>query len=295
MSDTFSIEAQYKVHFHTKNPVPIPVIIESLQGYEKILKRTGPFVELKFPTIEVVDINVLVAHIESGSLIEDFIVRYVFKNRENYDDAKDIAHQLLEDNGVLKTIATLGVGAIIGVGVTQYFGSDEASTKLEAYNNTIINIGGEIDLEADDIRTVISGVSRGSRISKAAVQALSPAKTDEDAEMSVSGETILQVGKDFLSRVPAEYEKPAPYETSETYSGVYIEVRASDVDNSQSGWGGTIQGLSDSRIKFSVADGVDPNQLHGKQRVKVDLVLLSRTENKKLKPHLATITAVHLE
>ncbi|MCP5166660.1 MAG: hypothetical protein H6989_04690, partial [Pseudomonadales bacterium] len=141
MSDTYSIETRYSVKFTTENPVPISKIVESLVAYEKLLRRTPRFIERAYPGIQIIETQVLVDHIESGSLIEDFVIRYVFKSDENYDNFKESVAKIMDDNGALKTLVAIGMGAIIGYGIFTYVGHNPAKTHVEAYNNTIINIG----------------------------------------------------------------------------------------------------------------------------------------------------------
>lgn len=290
------LETSYSLKYTTKNPVPIPEIIESLQNIEKILERTPPFVEKAFAELKVVSMSVYVQSLQSGSLKEDFLVRYVFKGRENYDKAKEVYDKLLEDNTVIRTVVALGVGAMLGYGVSLALNPGQSATKIEAYNNTIVNIGGEVGLEAEDISAILKATRDKKALARQAVSVVRPAKADPDATIEMDGIPELTVGKEFISSTPDEYEAPMPSEKTETYRDVDIVIYASDRDKATSNWAGALPGIVDNRVRFNLGDAIDPRALHGRIQVKGDVVVVFRyvTSKKEYQAKLVEIESVDI-
>jgi hypothetical protein len=277
MIDTFSINVEYGIKYTTKNPVPIPEIIETLESYERILKRTGPFIEKAFAGIKIIDTKVHISYIESGSLIEHFLVEYVFKGQENYDEAKKVFDKLMKDNDVVRTIVAMGVGGLIVYGVTQALPSGKPATNIEAHNNTILNFGADIDFSSSDFQAALKAATKDRKaLAKDAVAAVRPAKSDPSAEIQIDGMPGLNLTSAAILEVPDEYAPPVPSERTSNYAGVTLLIHASDRDNKDKGWAGTVAGIVSSRKPVVLGDGIDPEALHGRTSFKANITVHER-------------------
>lgn len=275
-ADTFSVNVAYGITYNTIKPVPIPDVIKSLQSLEKLLQRTPAFVEKAYKEIKIVETKVFVSKIESGSLIEDFVVQYVFKGRENCDDAKKVWDNIMKDNTAIRTVVAMGVGSLMTLGVMQIIPTGHSTTQIEAYNNTIINMGGTVDLKADDFKAVLDSIKDKKSLSKEAVDAIKPAKADPGATISVSGITALDVPAAVIEEAPAEYTPPQPKEREVNYNNVDLVVYASDRDKTESGWAGIIPTVVDKRTPISLDVTINPTNLHGRLKVKADVIVHER-------------------
>lgn len=290
----FVVETSYKIKYTNKQPVPIPDIIESLSSLERILRRTPGFVEKYYKDIKIVETQIYVSSIESGSLIEDFVIRYVFKGQGNYDKAKDLAHDILGDNEVLKTIVAIGVGSVITYGLMSANGSEPTKPAIEAYNNTIINIGADVDFKAADIQAVLKGLPKKT-VARDAVQAVRPAKNENGATIEMADNESFTMPKKFIEQAPYQYEPPVPDERETKYTNVEIFIYASDRDNAEKGWAGIVPQLFDHRVKFSLGDSLDPKRLHGRTKARADVVVHEKfvKEKKTYEVKMVEITAVN--
>lgn len=290
MNKTYSIETTYQVTFTTRDAVPIATMVESLLAYEKLLKRTPKFIEKAYDGIEVLETHVLIQRVASGSLIQDFIIRYVVGGKENYNDIAELATQITDDSTAMQTIVALGVGAVIGYGAKLALTKSAPTTNIEAYNSTVINIGGDVSISADDVGEIIGGIRDKKRLAKETVEALSPAKEDPNSTIEVNDMAALTMSKELIAEVPAEYEPPQPPEMEKQYSNKQIQIHASDRDKQSAGWAGTVSGIVDKRVKFDLWEEVAPSQLHGKTSVQADI-----TVTFKLKPNKAEYTPTKVE
>ncbi|MBY6102328.1 hypothetical protein [Marinobacter nauticus] len=292
----FTLETTYSFNYKTKKPVPIPEIITSLENLEKLLERTPGLIEKAFVELQVVSMSVYVSSLKSGSLKEEFLIKYVFKGRENYEKAKEVYDKLLEDNTVIRSVVALGMGALIGYGVFSAMQPGQSTTQIEAYNNTIINVGADVGVEASDISAFLKATKDKKTLARQAVAVVKPAKADPDATIEMDEIPELTVGREFIRSTPDEYEPPVPTEKTESYSDVGIVIYASDRDKSDKAWAGIVPGVVDHRVRFVLADDVDPRKLHGRTQVRGDIVVTYRfvRSKKEYEPKLVEIDAVNL-
>ena len=279
--ELFFVETTYRIHYQTGTPVPIDDVIESLRSIERLIKRTPKFVEAAYKGVQVVGVDVYVDSLQTGSLIEEFMVRFVFKGKENYDNAKEVVAKLVEDNDVIRTVVAVGVGGLITAGAMSALGSKAPSTHVEAYNNTIITIGGVADMGAGDIKKILEGITDKKTLAKEAIGAIVPAKTDPDATIEFAGFNALTMGTELLRELPDEYVPPVQDEDSQDYADVDLVVYASDRDKTTSAWAGLVPGIVDKRVPFSLGEDVDPTKLHGRTRVRADITVISKFNKKK--------------
>lgn len=271
MAETqYVLETTYKIKYTNENPVPIAEIIDSLLALEKIIRRTPKFVERYYKGIKITSTEVFVSSVEAGSLKEEFVIRFVFKTKENYDQAKELAAKILGDNQVVKTIVALGVGAIIGAGMIYALPDGTQAPTIEAYNNTIINIGADINFSAADIKATL-GALPPKAVAREAIQAVRPAKLEPGSHIEMEELPGLDMPSKFVKESPYKYEPPMPSEKSSKYKNVEIFIHASDRDNNEKGWGGIVPELFEHRVKFVLADNVDPSKLHGRIKARADL------------------------
>lgn len=280
-TEFFTVTTGYKIVYKTEKPVPIQDVIESLKNLEKLILRTPIFIEKAYSGIEVVEVSVHVDSLQTGSLIEDFVIKYVFKNQDNYQKAQEVFSDMLNDNTALRTVVAMGIGGFLVYGVMSAIGGSSPAPNVAAYNNTIVNVGADAKLTGKDIELILSAVKDQKQLAQQAIGALKPAKNDPKATVEIEGVPELTMSEQFISEVPVEYEPPVPIKKTEEYSNLPILIYASDKDKSSSSWAGSVPGLIDKRIKFTLADTVNPAELHGKTRVYADVTVTSHYNKKK--------------
>lgn len=295
MSNTFQVETHYQVKYTNREPLPIADIVQSLESYERLLRRTPAFIEKAFDGITVTKIDVYVSSLESGSLTEDFLIKFVFKGQENYDEAKEVFNKIMQDNEVLRTAVAVGVGAIITFGAIKILPAGAPTTHIEANNNNIITIGGQIDLSADDIHTILDKLTDKKKLAQDVVQVILPSRRDSSASIEIEGFSDLNITPEFVSEAPSEYIAPEPEEKTVEYNNADVVIYASDRDKADKVWAGIVPGIADTRVQFTLNPGIDPKALHGKVRIKADISVISKFNKPKkiFKPRLVEIKRVY--
>ncbi|MGB9669942.1 MAG: hypothetical protein ACPLXR_02120 [Halothiobacillaceae bacterium] len=276
MSEVYSVTVPYAIKYTTEFPVPIDEIIESLRGLEKLLKRTPAFLEKAYDGIHVLETNVYVDKIESGSLYQSFVVEILFNGPENYEEAKKLATKVIKESGTVRTVVAVGVGAVLMYGATQMLPSGQPTNHVDAYNSVIINAGNDINLSGEDIQSVLDRISDKKSLARETAAVVRPAKADESATIEIEGLPELSVPSGVIGEIPGEYEPPVPQEREVAYQKVTLLIAASDKDKSATGWAGSAPGISDARKPFVLGDLVDPADVHGRTRIKADIVVHER-------------------
>lgn len=281
MSPTYTFSTTYEVKYTNKEPIPLDHVIESLKSFEQLLKRAPAFIEQAYDGIHILETRVLIETIESGSLYEKFVVNCVFGGKENHANAQQVIDEIMKSSTPIKLIVAVGVGAMISYGVTTALSGAANTTHITAYDNNIINIGGTASLDASDIKMVLDSIGDKKTLAKQAINAIAPAKLDPNATIEINGQTDLTISKGYITEVPERYEPPVPDEKEERYTDVEVFIHASDRDNRDKGWAGSLPDLFETRTKFILGEDVQPNQLHGRTSVRAAVTVLYRYQKTK--------------
>lgn len=292
------IEIPYKIKFTNKNPIPVDKLVESLLAYEKLIKRVGPFVEEACEGVYIEEIDVLISKIESGSLVEELLVRLIFKDEKNYEQAKEVAAKMFENNGLLTGAVCLGVAAYIGFGVKNAIisqGSTAPMTHIEAQHGAIVQLGGTMNISEKAIDRILNKTSDKKRVSKEAIAAVAPAHLEKGAHIEFNDSEKLAITPEFIKETPLEYEPPELRQSNETLLKTDIEIWASDKESLTRAWAGIIPGKIEKRIKFVLDEAIDPNEVHGNRIINADIIIVSSysSSKKEFVPKKVEILRIH--
>ena len=163
----FVFQTTHRIYYNTEEAVPLGDIALALMALERIVTAS----EGAFEGVTGVDIDrmqVLISKLESGSLIEDIVIKFFFKDQAGLDAFIAKARSKTLENGV--TGKSLVVGAVIAaaVGAGAFYAASRAGTggqtTITANNNVIINIGaGEVGMTPEAFKAVVKPRSRTRR------------------------------------------------------------------------------------------------------------------------------------
>lgn len=267
----------YRVRFTVDNPVPVSVVIDSLKAYERLLKKSGKFLESVYDGLHITSTTVYVEEIVDGSFVEDFLVKYVV-GEENEEQFRNLVDNVLRDNQKMKTAVAVGVGTLIGAGaMSAYLGSSgDTSTQpaIEAYNSVVIQAAGDINIPEKKVQEFYEKNKNNKQIARDTIDALKPASVTSGSMMEVQGIPVsLTMSSEAIEALPADMSFIPPNEQDKTYDSMDIYISASDEDSGRKGWGGLVPDLFNNRVKFVLNEGVDPKSLHGKRKVKASITV----------------------
>lgn len=130
---------------------------------------------------------------------------------------------------------------------------------------------------ADVIEKV--GSTDKKKLAQAAVKIIAPAKKEDGATVVMSQDDKLAIPIETVKNTPdaVEFE---PFEIDEPHPDADVEIRATDLDSLNRGWAAIIRGLVDRRVKLVLDEGVDPQSLAGKFKVRADVIVKFRMSAK---------------
>lgn len=286
----YQVETSFSIKYTTKEPVPIKDVIRSLKSIEKMLMRTGPFIEKTHPGFKVIETKVFIDEIHAGSLSNSFIVRLILGGKENAEKADALIDDIIKDGAPMKTIIAVGATAVLIYGIMQATPKSE-SKAIESYNSVIFQAAGDINLSKADMQEVLGAIRDKQQLVKESIDVVYPSK-NENAAIEISGIKQLTIPTEVIRSTPSEYEPPVPDEKTDRYKNRPVMIYASDRDNLDKGWAGIVPDIQDTRIKLVLAEDLDPKKLHGKISVYADVAVISKYQpsNKSYR-----VTAVMIE
>lgn len=295
----FSYDLKYKVTYHTKQPLPISEVIKALQALD-ILMKDVPKLTGALLDVPVVGGNFYVESIESGSLIEELVVKLLFKDQAGLDA---FIKKITDDPMLNDFTIGIVVALLVAYGAKKaydLFKKDAPApvqhqdSSIHITNSNIIQIGADTFAKSpEQIRDLVEeAVSNKKKLVEGAMQFLSPAKTEKDARVTIDGLNRLDPdGKPSEITFPSAAVQEVPEsvdwgrdEHNIEFDSVLLSLRAHDLDSEKKGWAGTLDGV-DGRLRIELDPYVDRRSLFHKSQVRVRGTLTKRTKGNKLEPH----------
>lgn len=281
----FVFETTHRLYYSTEQAVPVGEIAKSLLALEKIITAS----ETAYEGITAVDIDkieVLIAKLESGSLLEDIVIKFFFKDQAGLDAFVEKVRSNTLENGMVGKSLVVGavLAAVVGTGA-YYAASSQAKgssvpTTITANNNVIINIGaGEVGMTPEAFKAVVETAIKDKKaLAENTVAFFKPARADRNASITFDDNDAVRFSPEVIAATP-KVVKMEKTDHSKDYSDVDLQVRATDLDHNKTGWAGVIPDLIDRRIPLKLAENVKPADLNHFQ-VRADVTVFYKRKSR---------------
>lgn len=278
----FVFQTSHRIHYNTEKPVPIKEMIIALQGLEGLLKSLPKLVS----GVTGVDIERGEYHIksiESGSLIEDVIVAFFFKDKATMEAfvAK------VGGNKTVKTVVvTAALAALVLYGL--HMATAKPTPNITATNNVIINIGaGEVSLTPAAFEAIVrTAVGDKKDVAQNALKFVSPARADPKSSVTIgdASQQLIEIPAAAVAESPRKIEL-GKNERIEEHRGVVLNMRATNLDSRKTGWAGKL-GNREERLPIELDPSVEESSVFGRAKLTVDAAIIFRESGKgrELKP-----------
>lgn len=277
MSQTY-FDVPLDFYYDIKGGIPLLEAIEQLTAIQRIISRQQAIISSVSNSL-IEHSEVFVSELKEGSWTEDLVVRLFFKNKEDFEKFKAASGDIPLKDWV-KIVMAMGVGAFLFHGAETMIAPKKEGSPVNitiSNNSGIVSLGKSIDLTDDQINTIINKNSKQNKEDKRAVLSfLSPAKNGQASKISVGGHDELSINSDVFNKIPDAVPSQDGEERNKFYQNLDIYIYASDRDKSKSGWAGIAPELFTKRVKFELGEGVTPDSLHGRTKVKADIVVHER-------------------
>lgn len=301
------LTTSHRIFYSNENPIPVTEIAESLLALERVIKASPEVLERLFPGVKIDKVEVFIKKIESGSLLEDFIVKFFFGDQVAFDDfikklrKKTGMEKLQEDN---KTLSVIILALILlggAYGLSKIPSDPKNQTTIEANNNVIINLGaGMIEMSPDDFRAIIeTSVKSKKNLAQDAIKVIMPAKKDQRASITFDDDPQTSLTAETIRAFPRYVPSDATDEIIRDYKNISVIIRATDLDSLKKGWAAVVPEVSDKRVPLQLDPNIDPNYLSSNPSVFGDVTVIFKTNGDSVeiprKYFLRTITKLPIE
>lgn len=275
----FAYEATHRVYYTTEKPVPLKEVIVALQGLEGVLKPLPKLLE-GVTGIHIDGCEFLIEKVESGSLIEDVVVRLLFKDKASMDAFID---KIGENKVVKTTIITAAIAGLVGYGLHLAMG-DKPAPQINATNSVIIQNGaGQLNIHPEVFKAAIREAAVDKKgAAESALRFISPARADNKATIELDDRLIIPQAA--VAEAPRKIDLE-PNERHEEFVNTVLTLRAANLDSKKSGWAGRL-GNRDERLPIELDPTVSESEIFGRATVTVDAALIYKEKgrSRELKP-----------
>lgn len=280
------ISVHQKIYFSNKDLVPISELADSLLALDAIIRQSPELLEAIFPGTKIQSVDVYLDELRSDSIWEDVVVKFIFGSQKKLDAFISTVRERVGMGGLMNNPQLLSsiLLAMILVGGAYYLGkehsaTDEEKARIQANNNTIINIGADIlEMEADDLRAIIDGAIKDKdKLAENAARVIKPAKRDPKATITFGDNTELRIDAETIRAIPDSLPESEDNETIEDYNNVEIEIRATDRDKTKTGWAVVVPRLGSKRIRMQVDRRVDIETLSRERTIVGNITVMFRS------------------
>lgn len=301
---TFTDTIEHEVFYKTEKTIHVDDVIASLEAYKTLIgyapKAINQLLEVNIKSFEI-----FVENIESGSLIEKYLLKLSFGSEEELDK------WLAKNPMMKKALLALVVAGIAGYGIylaATAMSSGTNNVNITGNNNIVIMAASDVsDKTKKEVEAAIHSAveTAHKKIAKNSIKILKPIQSDPNGELFFHGEIednnpyaqhlkTATLPKEVIQEAPTEYNPPKLID-HKNFKNVKIMLRANDMDKTTSGWAGTIEGIASSRVNIEFFDGINVQDLYGKTELMADVEIEYRFSkpSKKLRPTKIIVLKVH--
>lgn len=282
----FVWEASHRIYYSTPNPVPIKEIVAALQGLDGLLKVL-PKIASEITGVTIAETQFFVQSIESGSLQEDFFVRFFFGSKEDFDA---FAEKMGKNKMVKGAAITALLAALVGYGAVKLTSSGSAPN-ITATNSVIIQGGaGTLNISAEAFQGALERAVGGDKkvVAENTIKLMAPVHAQPGSALEFvtpdNPAEKLTFPPEAIKEIPKRLELGAN-ERIEEYKNTKLVIRAANLDSKKSGWAGRLA-LREDRLPIELDPAVSESDIFGRQEVMVDaaLVFKEKGQSRELKP-----------
>lgn len=297
-----SIITKHRIFYSSKELIPLNEIAESLISLERVIKLSLPVLEDFFPRESNLSVSLFVDEIKSGSLSENFIVKFFFGGQQCMNETIDTARKMLGIDYLNKhpklftaiMVASIVSGGIFYLRKNKIFSDPKSIERLEITSSVINIFGADLaQMTPEEFKEVIeSNTKNKEQIAKNSIKILRPAQRENDASITFDDTPALSLSHETIRAMPSSIEEDSD-EIIEDFNNIGLSIRTIDRDNTKKGWMAIAPSIYEKRVKLHLDPSIDPKDLMTKLDIVGDVtVLFELDENKNKVPKVIFLTKI---
>ena len=224
-------------YYTNKEALSVEDVVDSLLALKSLIETTPEVLERLVPGLNIYRVQIHVNEILTGSLIEDFVVKFFWGNQESLHTDINNARDALKINKIMenkKLLACIVIALILGGGIyllNKSKAPEDQRAILQGNQNTVIVIGADLaGMTPEDFKSIIdSTISKNNNVPKNAVDAVKPAKREDGASIQANQSIDVSITNKAVKAMPSYAPENDETESVEDFKGVEISIRAIDL------------------------------------------------------------------
>lgn len=275
-------------YYTNKEPLSVEDVVDSLLALKSLIETAPEVLERIAPGLNIYRVQIHVNEILTGSLIEDFVVKFFWGNQESLTTDIERAREALKINKIMenkKLLACIVIALILGGGIyllNKSTAPEEQRAILQGNQNTVIVIGaGLTGMSPEDFKSIIdSTVAKNANVPKDAVNSVKPAKREDGASIQTNQSADVSIDSRAVKAMPSYSPENDAAESVEDFEAVEISIRATDLDSTKRGWAAVLPAISDRRTKLHLDPNIRTDDLMKNPHLKGDVTVVFKYNEK---------------
>lgn len=279
----------HRIVYRIERPASVDDVVSALVASEIILRESVPFLAECVDGVTVERIRISVSRISQESpLIFGLLAAIVTVFQKDMEKSVPIivenffGAKLPQEYTAPLTIAFC-VLLVYGIdSIRNQISKKAFSKRIHGHMDGLVKeLSAECGVSEEKIKKIVEkryGKSRIRILSQAAIDFFKPSKNENNAPVMIGPN---EFDSEIVSCVPteAEIESANVPEIARPLNDVLIDIRAQDTDRSKQGWAGIIPSVSQNRLKMEIFPPITPDKVYTKQRLRGDVMLVSKKKN----------------
>jgi len=274
-------ETQHQFFFDVSGPVPIKDIASSLIALEKVIFKTQSVFQALDPEMDLKEIEVLISSIESGSLKDNFITRFVFGSEEGLNRFSDKLRTITGVEAMQSKNEFVGqliaLCLVTGLGyavIRSASGGGGTTIHIEQVRDSILNVGeGTLTITPQDLKSLVDeNLKNTHSLATNAAKVILPAKRGTESRLVIDEREELQLTSGVINETPTKVPQTGSVEKIVSEKNADVLIRATDRDSIAKGWWVQLPHLfEDRRIRAELDPSIDINWLASQSRINANI------------------------
>ncbi len=294
---TQTIDIDFHIKYNMTTTPSVDDVVTSLTALQHLIPKSVTVLDKIYPELTIHTAELLVEDVRAGSLWEDLKVKLTvgLVGEQNAKKLQEILDDSIKNHHMLNKLLYAGFGAVVAFGpitAVQSCSKKEQAVVNNFYDNStnIAILSEHSNLSGDEVVAVVKSVMDKKTVQKTA-DFIQPAKQDPNGSIEIGGKTSnpQTIPNEVVQAVPEQVEVPQQEEREQDYSNIDVYIYASDQDKNTQGWAGLVPELFEHRVKFELAEDINPHRLHGQRKINADITVIERYQKSQKKYTVAKV------
>ena len=277
---------EHTFYYRTEAAIPAWQVAESLLALQALATRSAVAIEKLFPDVQVRATTVYVEQLTSGSLKELVLIKLLFGEQKRLEKAVDTAREAIG----LDTLGTkhpLLAALILALALdgceiaVKYWHEKNALPQIQVNQMIIVNAGADaLSIPPQVFKAAVDAAAahNSANLANDALRFIQPAKSGPSGWLELQESPQFAISPETVQLMPSHILPQPNKDSLRDYDNVEVEIRATDLDRTKSGWWVRVPSISPKRLPMEVGLDVNPFALPSGARITGNITVAFQTK-----------------